>query len=91
MVTAAKQITRQRIVGYIVVAVLIVGLVFLIYWLVTEQPGKRFRGIERLRGETTAPMPEQDFGSRQTAPVIYEGEGFIRESSCGKTHQGRWI
>jgi len=53
--TAAKQITRRKIVEYILVAVLILGLAFLTYWIITEQPGKRFRGIEKLRGETTVP------------------------------------
>ena len=75
MVTAATRITRQKIVGYILVAALIVGLVFLVHWIITEQPGKRFPGIEKLRGESTVPMPEQVFGDRQMALTSHEGFG----------------
>jgi len=66
---------RQRIVGYIIVAALVVGLAFLVYWIIAAQPGKRFRGIEKLRGESAVPMPEQTGDSRQMARISHEETG----------------
>jgi len=71
MVTA-KRINRQKLIGYILVAILVAGLAFLVYWLVAmDGAGDRFENIRKLRGESTSPMPGQSLDSEQMAFVSY--------------------
>ena len=51
---------KQKIIGYVLVAVLILGLIYLIYWTVFLGGSIRdFPGIEDLRGHISS--PNQDY------------------------------
>lgn len=48
-----------KIASYVLIAVVIIGLLFLVYWIVTENPARRFRGIEKIRGGSLLPAGQQ--------------------------------
>ena len=53
---------KQKIIGYVLVVVLILGLIYLIYWTVILGGSIRdFPGIEDLRGELLMPHLNASF------------------------------
>ena len=57
-----KRANREKLIGYILMAALIIGLIFLVYWMVAMDEGdSRFQNIERLRGELRIPESVQTF------------------------------
>jgi hypothetical protein len=44
-------VRRNKIIGYILIGAIIVGMAFLAYWvLLAKEPDTRFRNIQKLRG-----------------------------------------
>ena len=50
MATVARRLKTTQIAGQVLIAVVVIGLAILVYWIVTERPGARYPGIEKLRG-----------------------------------------
>ena len=46
---------RQKVIGYVLVAVIILGLIYLVYW--AEEPRPRYQGLEKLRGHMPPSRP----------------------------------
>ena len=44
-------------VEHVLIAVVLIGLIVLVYWIVTERPCPRYPGIEKLRGGTGSLCP----------------------------------
>ena len=57
----------RETIGHVLIAVVVIGLIALVYWIVTEKPCSRYPGIEKLRGEA---------GSMCPWPIV-AGEGAI--------------
>lgn len=47
----ARRRRVEEIIGYVLIAVLVLGLIYLTYWIVTEKPRPRYKGIEKFRGD----------------------------------------
>ena len=47
---------RQKVTEYLLIAAILLGLVYLVSWVVTEAPRPRYPGIEKLRGDYVAPQ-----------------------------------
>lgn len=62
---AEKQRRQRQVIGYVLVGIVVVGLIYLVYWLITENPKARFRGIERLRGEAPTQVLDSAMCARQ--------------------------
>ncbi len=55
-ITATKrQAKRRQVVGYVLIAVMIVGLLYICWWVFTHEDSRRFRGIEKFRGGIETP------------------------------------
>ncbi len=48
---------RQKVIGYVLVAVIILGLIYLVYWATTEETRPRYQGLEKLRGHMPPEPP----------------------------------
>ena len=55
---ATKHRQTKEIVGYVILAIVVLGVIYLSYWLITEKPSRRFRGIEKIRGEVILPVQD---------------------------------
>lgn len=55
MVTAPER--RQEMVGYVLIALVVLGLLYLVYWLVIAEQGKNrsYKNIEKIRSELILP------------------------------------
>ena len=63
VVRAAHTWNCQKVIEGLLVVVILLGLVYLVYWVITEEPRPRYPGIEKLRGHS-APRPlSYDFAS----------------------------
>ena len=51
----SRRIRRRKVIEYVLLAILVLGLAVLVYWIVVEKPGKRYPGLERIRGEQMVP------------------------------------
>jgi hypothetical protein len=47
----------RETIGHVLIAVVVIGLIVLVYWIVTERPCPRYPGIEKLRGGAGAVCP----------------------------------
>ena len=47
----------RETIGHVVIAAVVIGLIALVYWIVTEKPCSRYPGIEKLRGGTGSLRP----------------------------------
>ena len=46
-----EAVRRNKIIGYIVIGAIIVGMAYLAYWiLLAKEPNSRFRNIQKFRG-----------------------------------------
>ena len=72
----SRRIRRRKVIEYVLLAILVLGLAVLVYWIVVERPGKRYPGIERIRGEDRAPKPDQVLWTGQVAWIGRRSPGF---------------
>ena len=42
--------SRQKVSEYLLIAAILLGLIYLVNWVITEAPQPRYPGIEKLRG-----------------------------------------
>ena len=42
----------RKLIEHLLVVVILLGLVYLVYWVITEEPRPRYPGIEKLRGQS---------------------------------------
>ena len=47
---------HQKVIECFLVAVILLGLVYVVHWVITEEPRPSYPGIEKLRGHS-APRP----------------------------------
>ena len=47
----------RETIGHVLIAIVVIGLILLVYWIVTERPCPRYPGIEKLRGGTDSLCP----------------------------------
>lgn len=59
MTSAARRLEVQKLVGYVLVALIVLGLAYLVHWVVTEAGRPRYPGIEKLRGDAYRPAASQ--------------------------------
>ena len=45
-----RSLRIREAIGHILIAVVVIGLAILVYWIVTERPCPQYPGIEKLRG-----------------------------------------
>ena len=57
-----KHVTRatntwnpRKVIEHLLVVVILLGLVYVVYWVITEEPRPRYPGIEKLRGGFVVP------------------------------------
>ena len=50
----------RETIGHVLIAVVVIGLIVLVYWIVTEKPCARYPGIEKLRGGAGSLLPGLD-------------------------------
>lgn len=51
MMSGSRRLEVQKYVGYVLMALVVVGLIYLAHWVITAEPRSRYPGIEKLRGE----------------------------------------
>ena len=51
MTAAAKRVDLQKIVGYVLVAAMVIGLIYIVHWVIADASRPRYPGIEKMRGE----------------------------------------
>ena len=71
-----RRTNRRKVIGYILLAILVLGLAVLAYWIAVEHPGKRYPGIERIRGEDRVPKRDQVLRTSQVAWIGGGSPGF---------------
>ena len=49
---AAKRTVRLRVTGHVLVCLILLGLIYLVHWVITEEPRPNYPGIEKLRGQS---------------------------------------
>ena len=50
MVQGTRKLRRQRIAGEVLMALIVLGLVYVVFWVATARPLHTYPGIEKLRG-----------------------------------------
>jgi len=68
----SKHRQTREIVGYVLVGIVVLGVIYLAYWLITEKPGRRFRGIEKIRGEVILPARDHLAEGANWVPALRE-------------------
>jgi len=81
LLLAEKQRRQRQVIGYVLVGIMVVGLIYLAYWLITEKPSRRFRGIEKLRGEIPVQVLDSTICARQAV-------GFCHDNARGADKVG---
>ena len=51
MVQGTRKLRRQRTAGEVLMALIVLGLVYVVYWVATARPHHTYPGLEKLRGE----------------------------------------
>ena len=51
MTKASHKWTHQKVIECLLIAAVLLGLVYLVHWVITEEPRPRYPGIEQLRGQ----------------------------------------
>ena len=61
MLEALKKKRPAEIVGYVIVLIVLAGLIWIAVWIFGGAPGKRFKGIEKFRGECPSEISRDRF------------------------------
>lgn len=69
----------REIVGRVLIAAVVIGLVVLVYWIVTERPCPRYPGIEKLRGGAGSLCPDL---AELGGVALYETMAFVDPWLC---------
>ena len=68
----------RKLIEHLLVVVILLGLVYLVYWVITEEPRPRYPGIEKLRGQSG---PDRDL---LLASVIPDAATFLTQQLANK-------
>ena len=72
----------RKLIEHLLVVVILLGLVYLVYWVITEEPRPRYPGIEKLRGHSgpdqgpflTSVVPDAATFPASHYPLLLAGE-----------------
>ena len=65
---AARRVYVQKMIGYVLLGIVIVGVLLLALWIIGQKGlDSRFRNIEKLRGDVSAPTQPADTVSGRVA------------------------
>ncbi len=61
MLEALKKKRPGEIIGYVIVLIVLVALIWIALWVFGGAPGKRFKGIEKFRGDSPTEISRDRF------------------------------
>lgn len=61
MLEVRKKKRPGEIVGYVIVLIVLVALIWIALWVFGGAPGKRFKGIEKFRGDSPTEFSRDRF------------------------------
>ena len=84
-----RSLRIREAVGHVLIAVVVIGLIALVYWTVTDRPCPRYPGIEKLRGGAGSLFQELAgvYGSGRT-PVLRSCCNLLKGNEIGDNLMG---
>ena len=64
----------RETIGHVLIAIVVIGLIVLVYWIVTERPCPRFPGIEKLRRGTGPMGPVSEVAVVDATPTTFSSD-----------------
>ena len=80
---AARRVYVQKMIGYLLLGIIVVGLVLLALWVMGQNGlDSKFRNLQKLRGDVPAPTQPADMVGGRVATSYASG---LHLGACGAT------